>query len=399
MLRPASIFTVVLLTALVAFGPVSTDLYLPAMPSLARALATDTARVQLTLSVFLAGYAVSQLVYGPLADRFGRRPVLLAGTALYALAGLACVAAPTVEALIGARFVQAVGACAGAVIARAVVRDVYGRERAAKVLAYMSTAMAMALLTAPMLGGYLVVWAGWRAVFVALAALGGLMLALVAFLLPETNPASADAAGPGAVTRSYRRLLGSPLFIGYALANGFVFSGLFVFVSAAPFVFIDHLGLSPHRFGVTFAGVIAGYICGNFLTGRLTLRLGLERMLGMGCGTAFAAGLAIAALALLGVDRVAALVAPMFVYLMGMGMVMPNAIAGAVGPFPHMAGAASALLGFLQMSMAGIAGAVVGHLDDGTQVPMAVMIAVMGACGMVVFAVLIGRRHAAPAGD
>ena len=388
MLRPESIATTLLLTALVAFGPLS------AMPALTRVMAADVGRVQLTLSVFLLGFAVAQLVYGPLSDRFGRRPVLIAGIAVYAAASVACAAAPTIEVLIAARFFQAVGACAGGVLARAVVRDVHGRARAAKVLSYMATAMATGLLLAPMLGGYLVVWFGWQAVFLVLAALGVLLVALVAVLLPETNTRpDRDATRPGQVARNYLSLFSSPAFFGFTVANGFVFSGLFAFVSGAPFVLIDHLGLAPQDFGLTFGVVVAGYICGTFISGRLTMALGLERLMGTGCALALVAGLGLAALAVAGVDRPAAVVVPMFFYLVGMGMVMPNAMAGAIGPFPEMAGAASALMGFLQMTMAGAAGVLVGHLDDGTQVPMAMVVAAMAVCGVVAFVALVGRRR------
>ena len=221
MVRPESPVVTVLLTALVGFGAISTDLYLPSLPAIGESFGSTTAEVQLTLSVFLVGFAVSQIVYGPLSDRFGRRPVLIGGVAIYLLATLACLAAGSIGLLIGARFVQAVGACAGVVLGRAIVRDIYGREGAAKMLSYMGVAMALAPALGPILGGILQVLFGWRANFLVLAIFGGVCLLGVLLVLPETNrwrdPAATDPARlirsrrpPSGAARRKRRWPGSP---------------------------------------------------------------------------------------------------------------------------------------------------------------------------------------------
>ena len=388
---PESLAVAMLLTALVAFGPISTDLYLPSLPALRGAFRTDVANVQLTLSVFLVAFAAGQLIYGPLSDRFGRRPVLVAGSALYFVSGLACALATSIEALIAFRFVQALGACSAVVVARAVVRDVYGRERSAKVYAYMSAAMAMAPLLGPVLGGQVQIWYGWRANFLILAAFGAAGLAGVWLLLSETNRRRDVAAlVPRRLAGNMRRMLSDRGFLGYVLSATFCFSGLFAFISGSSFVLIDLVGLAPDRFGWCFATIVIGYICGTFAAGRFTSGFGIDRMIAVGVGVNAAAGLAMAALVWLGgtppgMVGVAVIVGPMFVYMIGVGLTMPNAMAGAIGPFPKMAGTASALLGFVQMAVAALVGVAVGHLDDATARPMASAIALAGLLALAVY--------------
>lgn len=396
----ASWRTAVLLTALVAFGPLSTDLYLPSLPTLVAVFGSDPATVQLTLSVFLVGFAVSQLVYGPLSDRFGRRPVLLAGILLYLAASLACMVATSIEQLIAARFLQAVGACCGPVLGRAVVRDLYGRERAARILAYMAMAMALAPALGPVLGGYLTVGLGWRANFAVLAIFGALVLLGVWRLLAETNrQRDPEALNPRRLVANYLHLVGCRRYLGYVLCVSFAYSGIFAFISGSSFVLIGMLGLSPEHYGMAFGVAVVGYMVGSFGSGRLTLRLGIDRMIGIGTALCSLAGLAGLALALAGVVHLAAILAPMFLFLVGAAFILPNAMAGAVGPFPTMAGLASALLGFVQMGLAAVVGVLVGHLHDGTQLPMVATIAAVAVLSALSRALLItpGRAPEAPA--
>lgn len=385
--RPDSLAVAVLLTALVAFGPISTDLYLPSLPTLIRVFGSDAATVQLTLSVFLVGFAVSQLVYGPLSDRFGRRPVLLGGIVIYVVASLACLFATTIGQLIAARLVQAVGACCGPVLGRAVVRDVYGRERAARMYAYMAMAMALAPAIGPILGGYLTEGFGWQANFVALATFGAVILVGVWSALAETNNHMDDQAlQPVRLIGNYARLLRSRTYIGYVLCAAFAYSGIFSFISGSPFVLIGRLGLSPAQFGMSFTVVVCGYVTGSFIAGRLTGRLGVDGMIRLGTMVAMATGLVALVLAMAGIVTWAAIILPVAVFFAGAGMILPNAMAGAVGPYPTMAGLASALLGFLQMGLAAIIGGVVGHLHDGTQRPM------MAAIAAVALAAALAHR-------
>jgi DHA1 family bicyclomycin/chloramphenicol resistance-like MFS transporter len=383
MLAP-SLGLAALLTTLVALGPISTDLYLPALPTLAQAFDSDVARVQLTLSVFLAGFAVAQLAYGPLSDRYGRRPVLLGGLALYLVASLACMGARSIDELIAARFVQALGACAGPVIGRAIVRDVYGPVQAARVLAYISGAMAIAPMVGPMLGGYLTVWFGWRANFVALALFSALQLFAVFVLLGESNAHKDPAATrPRHMLANFALLFRSRHFLGCLLCFAASYAIIFSFISGSSFVLISVLGISPQRYGASFGFAVAGYISGTMLSGRLVLRLGMQRLVLAGALLACSAGSVMAACALLGGPNLWAILLPMFLCMLATGLVMPNAIAGALAPHPKMAGAASALIGFVQMSFAALVGVAVGHAWDGTALPMAAAIAL---CGWAVLA-------------
>ncbi len=388
--HPESLAVGALLTALVALGQISTSIYIPSMPSLVAALNTGPEPVNLTLSGFLMGFAVAQLVYGPLSDRFGRRPVLLAGVALYLLASLACAVVASIEALIAARILQGVAACSGPVLGRAVVRDVYGHEKSAEVLAYIGVALAVSPAVAPIIGGYLQVWFGWQANFVFLGAVGAVILLAVWRLLEETGPEPDHGAlDIGGMARSYGVLLGSRAYLGYILSATFVFAGLMAFTAGSPFVFIDLMGLSPDRFGMLSVFNVAGFLAGSLAAGRLTARVGIDRMLLVGVGLSVVGGAAMAAFALAGVLTITAIIGPMTVFLAGMGVVLPTGIAGAMGPFPRIAGAASALFGFVQMTVAGLASLAVGLSAVDSQLPMAVVVAAMGAAAFVAVVTLV----------
>ncbi len=395
-MRSDSLPVAVLLTALVAFGAISTDLYLPSLPAIGRAFGSDTAEVQLTLSVFLAGFALSQVVYGPLSDRYGRRPVLIVGLGLYVAASLACMAAPGIELLIAARFLQSIGACAGVVLGRAVVRDVYGRERAAKALSYMSMAMALAPALGPILGGYLQIWFGWRANFLVLATFGAGSLLGVLLLLPETSPQRDPAATSLAqMLRNYLLLAKDPVYLGYVLVTAFAYSGIFAFISGSSFVLIEVLGLSPDLYGLCFAAVVVGYMIGTFASGRLSSVLGLDRLMLAGALIGFTGGALALGLALSDVLDVTAIVAPVFLFMIGAGLMLPNAIAGAIAPYPMMAGTASAFLGVVQMGVAAIVGIAVGHFHDGTARAMTGALAMVALGALISRLALVGRRDVA----
>lgn len=377
--HPKGMRTTALIIALVATGPLSTDMYLPALPEIRTAFAAGTDQVQFTLSIFLIGLAAAHLILGPLSDRFGRRPVLIGGMAAYFLASIGCVMAGSIEALTAARLFQAVGACAGGVVGRAVVRDIHGREEAARMMSHIATVIALAPLVAPLVGGHLAVTFGWASVFVAMALIGLALSVATAWTLPETNTQpQADALNPLRFAINYRTLLSDSVYRTFLLTSALCFSGLFAFISGSSFVLIETLGMAPDHFGFAFGFVVAGFMVGSQIAGRSVKRRGIPSVVKMGSRLVALAGLAALALSLLVPASVFTVVAPMSFYLMGVGLILPSSMAGAIGPYPLMAGAAAALVGFVQMLMAAGAGALVGRIHDGTPMPM---FAVMALCG------------------
>jgi len=384
---------------LVGMGAISTDIYLPSLPSIAKEFSSNTATVQLTLSVFMIAFAVSQLVYGPISDRFGRRPALIGGMVVYLVASLGCAMAGSIEILIIARFFQALGACAGPSVARAVVRDIFGRDRSAKVLAYMGTAMALAPVLGPVLGGYLQIWVGWQANFAVMAALGSISLIGVLFLLRETNVnKDSSATKLSHAIRNYADLVADRRYIGYVLCSTFAFCGLFSFISASSFVFIGLIGLAPNIYGMCFAVVAGGYMAGTFIAGRFTTQLGIDPLVRLGTFIIMVAGTLMMAFVMVGYMTVSTLLAPMIIYMFGFGLMHPNAMAGAIGPQVKRVGAASALLGFIQLGSASGVGVTVGHALRDNATPMVIVIFLSGIASFAAFLLLVRpTEHSRPA--
>jgi DHA1 family bicyclomycin/chloramphenicol resistance-like MFS transporter len=381
-----------LLTAVVAIGSLSIDMALPSLPATAQALSARPETVQLTVTLFLAGFALAQLIHGPLSDRMGRRRVLLGGLAVYVVGGLACWAAPSARLLVVARVLQALGAGSGPVVGRAVIRDLYEPARAARVLGYMGTAMALTPILAPIVGGVLHVALGWRAVYLALAACGAVFLGVATLLVPETNRRrDPDALRPGHLATNAADLLGDRTFLGYVLVVALMFGGQFAFISGSAFVLIEVLAVSPDVYGLCFGLVAFGIMTGSFLAARLTARAGIDRLIAAGTGLGAVAGCLMVALAWSGIWTVPAVIGPMYVFAVGLGVVLPTAIAGAIGPFARTAGLASAVVGFLQLTAAAAYGTAVGRFYDRTPVPMAMAIAVAGLAAVGAHRLVRGR--------
>jgi MFS transporter, DHA1 family, multidrug resistance protein len=379
MLRPDSRWFMVLLGALTATTALAVDMSLPALPALVAAFATTADRVQLTLSLFVLGYAGGQLVYGPLSDRFGRRPLLLVGLVLYAAAGFACALAPNIAVLVTARFVQGFGACVGPVLGRATVRDHYGGARAAQMLSYITFVFALAPMIAPFIGSFLLAHFGWPAIYLTLAGFG-LTLTLVIWLGFAESLQSRDphAAHPTRIVANIGHFFGNRICAGYAIVNGFVFAGLFAFISGSPFVFIDGYHVSPNSFGFYFALSAIGLMMGAFANGRLLRRHSGEAVLRLGLVVIVAAGVLLCILAWTRWGGPILLMVPIVAYVFAQGIVLPNSIAAAMEPLGRMAGMGASLLGAVQMAGGSISGYVVNALYDGTPVPMAATIALMG---------------------
>jgi DHA1 family bicyclomycin/chloramphenicol resistance-like MFS transporter len=379
MLRPGTFALTVLLAALSAIGPLTTDMYLPSLPDIARLLGASTAQAQLTISSYLIGFAVGQIFYGPLADRHGRKPVLMGAMALYCAASLACALSTSIEMLVAARALQALGGSGGIVLARAIVRDLYSGARAGRELSLIGAVMALAPVLAPLVGGVLQTGFGWRSVFFTLVGGGLLGAAIVWPLMPETLALrAAEPVSPATMFRSFRVVARNGAYLAYLGLASTSFAGLFAWISGASFVLQYLYGLTPFQFGVAFAIGSVGYMVGTTLAARLVMRHGVDATLGVGAAAMAGGGLAMLLAVAFGLTSAASLVLPMALYLAGLGMVLPQSIAGAMTPFPERAGAASALLGFVQQSLAALCGAAVGALLGTSAWPLAGAVAGMG---------------------
>jgi DHA1 family bicyclomycin/chloramphenicol resistance-like MFS transporter len=369
------------MTALTAL---SIDMNLPAMPQFARIFGSDVTTAQLTLSLFLLGFGAGQLICGPLADRYGRRPVLLAGLALYAVAGFLCAASQSLPMLVALRALQGFGASVGPILARAIVRDRFEGKEAVGVLSQITQVMIIAPMVAPTLGGILLGTTGWRSIFLVLAAFGTLMLAIVARSLPETIPYRHTEAGYlGHVGRSFKSALshrGTQLSVlNICLAS----AGMFAYISGSPFVVMDVFGVSREAYGVLFALPALSLLVGATANRRMLVHRTSEEILWIGARIIAAAGLTIALLALLNVGGVSAVIVPMMVYLFGVGLLMPNATSAAMAPHAHVAGLTSSLIGSLQTLAGALSGFVVGAMFDHTSRPLALTVGILAALSLV----------------
>ena len=381
-----------LLATLVALGPLSVDMYLPAMPAMRVALATDVGSVQLTLSAYLAGFAVFHLFCGPLADRYGRKPVITAGTLLFIAACVGCSLATTIDELLTYRFLQGIGACVGPTLARTITRDLFGPRRAARALSLIAMLMALAPAVAPSLGSLLMLLFPWRSIFVFLGLYGALILIVLHRYLGESLPVR-QSLHPGTIARNYAVLLRSGRFMAVVVSSSFVYAGMMVYLASSGFVYIEMLQLPVKYFGPIFLTTVAGYIAGSAVSARLSSHLDSVRVLLIGTVVVAVASVSMAVAGTLFDTRVAALAIPMMLYTAGMGLTLPHAMGLALQPYPHMAGTASALLGFIQMAVSAVAGGLIGlFLHDSPQ-PMLLGILLLGLTGLAL-ALLASRLHA-----
>jgi MFS transporter, DHA1 family, multidrug resistance protein len=336
-----------LIVAITACGTLGMHLIIPALPDTARAFGVSAAAVQLTITLYLIGLAIGQLVYGPISDRFGRRPVLLAGLALFTLAGIATTAAPTAWMLVIARILQSIGACAGLVLGRAIVRDSATPDRAAAQLAMLTLVMSAAPAIAPVLGGYATAWFGWRAAFALLALIGAMTLTLAVLLLPETNAMQASARA--SMLLGSVRLFRSRAFCGYVIGGACTTTSFYAFMAASPFILVNLLHQPTERVGLYYlllmAGVAGGSLTANRIAGRIRTALALR----VANSIAIIGAACFMAADLTGVLTVATVIAPVVVFMIGACMASPFALSGAVSVNPHAIGAASGLYGFTQM--------------------------------------------------
>src|SRR3984893_4371014 len=381
MLRPGTFGLTLLLSLLTGLGPMTMDMYLPSLPAIGQALGASTVQVQLTISSYLIGFAAGQIIYGPVSDRIGRRPVILAALVLYGIATIVCAVAQSIEVLIAVRFVQALGGAGCLVLARASVRYLYSGVRAGRELSLMGSITAFAPIVAPAIGGVLQTAFGWRASFVLLVVFALVAGSGEALLQRATGPFSLASMG-----RLYRSVLVHRGFLANVGILVTTFVGLFAWIAGAPFVMQDLYGLTPIIFGTTYAVGAAGYMVGAYAASRFVMRLGLDRTIGIGAVVMAVGGLAMAAAVALGLSHVGWLVGTMTIYLAGMGLVLPQTQAGALTPFPDRAGTASSLLGFAQQTSAAIAAVAIGQYLGRSAWPVAGTIAVMGVLALLIWA-------------
>lgn len=365
--------------SLTALAPLSIDMYLPSFPALAGDLGVDIGRVQLTLGTFLVGLAAGQAFYGPISDRFGRKPPLYIGLAVYALAAAGCALARDVEALMLWRFLQALGGCAGMVMARAVIRDRLEAHESARAFSSLMLVMGLAPILAPIIGGAVLAAFGWRAIFWLLCGSSLLILWVAHRYMEESlDTASAMPLRLGRVLANYGELLRDRGFVGYSLSAGCAQAGMFAYIAGSPFVLIELHGIDPSHYGFVFGANALGLIGMSQLNARLVRTRTLDHVLRGALVAPCLAGLALAAAVLAGVAPLPVLLAGFFLFIASLGCILPNASALAMAEQGHRAGTASALMGTLQFALGTLAGAAVSFWRDGSALPLAV---IMGVCG------------------
>ena len=365
-------------------------MYLPAMPIMMRALDTDIGHMHLTLSAYLAGFAVFHLACGPLADRYGRKPVLATGTGLFVAACIGCAQSTSIPELLTFRFLQGVGACVGPTLARTVTRDLFGPRRAAKALSLIAMLMALGPAVAPLMGGFVLLVLPWPVIFLFLACYGALMILLLQVYLPESLPAP-QSLHPLSIARNYAQLLSEGHYLAVTIASGLVYAGLMAYLSSSSFVYIDMLGVPVQFFGFIFLSTVVGYMGGSALSARLTSHYDSRQMLWRGALLCWITSVTMWIGASLAPDSVLVLMLPMTLYAVGMGLVLPHAMALAMAPYGHIAGTASSMLGFIQMSLSAGAAAIVGQLLRDTPQPM---LAAMFAATLVCLLLSLRAREA-----
>jgi DHA1 family bicyclomycin/chloramphenicol resistance-like MFS transporter len=379
-----------LLTLIIFSGTLAMHIFVPALPDAARDLGAGIGAMQLTMSVYIFGLAAGQLVYGPLSDRFGRRPVLMGGLAIYTITGVWALFVADVHTLIVVRLLQALGGCSGMVIGRAVVRDTAAGSEAARRLALMNMMVVLGPGLAPLLGSAITATFGWRAIFVVLAGMGAMNFLFAWRLLPETRPDIA-VAGPSELGRNYRHLLASPVFLGYALGGGFATTSMYAFVAASPFIFTHQLGRPDWEVGFYLAALLSGTWLGTLATTRLITKVPLDR-LALGAGAiSFLSAAGLLAVVLSGHMTVLSIMAPMFFFAMMVGIASPAALTQAMGVNPKVAGSASGLFGFSQMSVGAVATAL-ASLGSNPALSAAIVVTAAATIALLSFWIAARRR-------
>lgn len=386
------------LALLSAFTPLSIDMYLPALPVIAVDLRGSAGDIQLTLSAFMIAFGAGQIFYGPAGDRFGRRPVILGGLVVYILASAGCAFAAAAGHLIALRFLQGLAACGGVVLARTMVRDLAEKDQAARAMSLMLACTSIAPMLAPLIGGQILWFAGWRAIFWVLAGAGVFAFVVAWAKLPETlRPEYRQPFALGSIVGRFGELLSTRTFMGYAFTASFMFAALFSFISGSPFVFIERYGISPREYGIVFGGMVIFMTFGSLLNARFVRRLGAGRILRAAVFVPAIAGVSAAVMGWIEARYGTIGLWPFLIcfvcQIATLSLIGPNATAMALQHYPHMAGTASSLMGVLQFGMGAIFGAVVGQTFDGTIGPMTMAMGVAGVLCLLSNRLLVKERY------
>jgi DHA1 family bicyclomycin/chloramphenicol resistance-like MFS transporter len=382
-----------------AFASISTDLYLPAMPEMGKSLHANDGQIELTVSGFLVGFSLGQLVWGVVSDRYGRRLPITLGLILFVIGSAGCALSQTAEVMVFWRVVQAIGACANVVLARAMVRDLYSGHRAASMMSTLITVMAVAPLIGPSVGGQILVWSSWRAIFWTLVVVG--ILTLIALVwLPETLPEERRNGEP--LLKSFMRygtLLGDRRVMGYAGAGGCFYGAMYAYIAGTPFAYITYYHVPAHWYGLLFAVGIAGIMATNMINARIVARFGSDFLMSCGSVVAAISGCLLLADGVSGFGGLWGLVIPLFAMISATGFIVANAISGALHVFPERAGSLSAFIGATQYGTGILGSGLVGVFANGTPLPMTLVIAVLcvGCAGCSLWVVKNKRRNAKPA--
>jgi DHA1 family bicyclomycin/chloramphenicol resistance-like MFS transporter len=375
----------VILGALTAIGPLAIDMYLPALPAIAHELGVPIAAVQASLASYFIGIAFGQALYGPLSDRFGRKPALYLGLGIFVGASLGCAFTTSVTQLVVFRFLQALGGCAPLVVPRAVVRDYFDGQESVRMLSMLILVMMLGPILAPFIGGQLLVHFGWRSVFLVLAGYALIWLALAAWLLPESlRPEQRRRDSPAVITATYARILRDPVYLRWVLSGGLVFAGLLAYISGSSFVYIELFDVPPERFGLYFGANAVGLMIASQVNRYLAGRVRPEVIVRFVLPFAVTAGLTLLVDAYTGFGGFFGILVPLFCFVICHGFVGPNTTALAMSPYGAVAGSASALMGTLQFVLGAASGGLVSAFGNGTAVPFAMVIA---GCSVAAFAV------------
>ncbi|MBK1439174.1 multidrug effflux MFS transporter [Parapedobacter sp. ISTM3] len=390
------LFTFIILGLLSAVGPFSIDMYLPGFDAIAASLKTTVAHVQLSLTSFFIGIASGQLVYGPLLDRFGRKPPLIVGLVIYIAASIGCALTNSADNLMVYRFIQALGSCGGMVASRAMVRDFFGPSESAKVFSLLMLVIGISPILAPTVGSFVIAHWNWHGIFIVLAVITALILAVVAFFLPESKgPNPTMSLMPRPITQSYWQVFKTRQFFTYAFAGGLASSGLYAYLAGSPYVMVSLYGLNEKQYGLVFAFIASALIVASQLNSVLLNKHSSEKIARIALMAQSSVGLILTILCVTGYINLLVMIGLIFLFLGCQGFVFPNTSALALSPFSRLAGSASALMGSIQMGCGALSSALVSYLHDETTVPMA---AVMAGCALLSLIILLASSPA-PAGN